>query len=70
MTPYAWSKNYPVDIAMTQLEDCVVPCECLRCVSVHFRLQGIQCVTKSLISADLSGIMLFMTRAFYEVFLP
>ena len=42
VTPYTWSENYQADIAMRQLEDCGVPCECPRCVSAYYRLQRIQ----------------------------
>ena len=42
MSPYTWSENYQADIAMRQLEDCGVPCECPRCASAYYRLQRIQ----------------------------
>ena len=42
VTQYTWSENFQADIAMRQLEDCGVPCECPRCVSAYYRLQMIQ----------------------------
>ena len=42
MTPYTWSENHQVDIAMRQLEDFGVPCDCPRCISAYYRLQRIQ----------------------------
>ena len=42
VTTYTWSENYQADIAMRQLEECGVPCECPRCVSAYYRLQRIQ----------------------------
>ena len=42
VTTYTWSENYQADIAMRQLEECGVPCECPRCVSAYYRLQMIQ----------------------------
>ena len=42
MTPYAWSENHQVDIAMRQLEDFGVPCDCPLCISAYYRLQRIQ----------------------------
>ena len=40
--PYTCSEKNQADIAMRQLEDCGVPCECPRCVSAYYRLQSIQ----------------------------
>ena len=42
VTLYTWSETYQADVAMRQLEDCGVPCECPRCVSAYYRLQRIQ----------------------------
>ena len=42
VSPYTWSENYQADIAMRQLEDCGVACECYRRVSAYYRLQRIQ----------------------------
>ena len=39
---YTWSEKNQADIAMRQLEDCGVPCECPRCISAYYRLQRIQ----------------------------
>ena len=40
--PYTYSEKNRADIAMRQLEDCGVPCECSRCISAYCRLQSIQ----------------------------
>ena len=42
VTSYTWSENYQAVIAMRQLEDCGVPCDCPRCISAYYRLQRIQ----------------------------
>ena len=42
MHPYTCSEKNQADIAMRQLEDCGVPCECPRCISAYYRLQCIQ----------------------------
>ncbi len=42
VTSYTWSENYQADVAMRQLEDCGVPCECPRCASAYYRLRRIQ----------------------------
>ena len=39
---YTRSEKNQADIAMRQLEDCGVPCECPRCISAYCRLQSIQ----------------------------
>ena len=40
--PYTYSEKNQADIAMRQLEDCGVPCECSRCISAYYQLQSIQ----------------------------
>ena len=42
VTSYSWYEHYQADVAMRQLEDCGVPCECPRCTSAYLRLESIQ----------------------------
>ena len=65
VTPYTWSENYQADIAMRQLEDCDVPCECPRCISLRITdCRGFSMKRNSVIFTDHLGTMSFTTRGF------
>ena len=42
VTSYSWSEHYQAQVALRQLEDCGVPCECPLCATAYLRLQRIQ----------------------------
>ena len=42
VTSYSWSEHYQAQIALRQLEDCSVPCECHLCATAYLRLQRIK----------------------------
>ena len=42
VTSYTKNETYQASIAMRQLEECGVPCDCHSCVSAYHRLESIQ----------------------------